>query len=167
LTADRFLVTDRERSFVDCLLFLDYSGGAEELDKSLAMFPSFNFDAALGYLKLLGKPWLYSRLGFLLDRHSDKMFFPGAVSWEQASGKSLGAHLEAHGAGKARALGRRSYTNMKIDPANLRVTAKATGFDVDNLEKLLRLQELIRLHPALLWKAQNVTQYLAQSKKSS
>lgn len=79
LNSDRFLVTDRERSFVDCLLFLDYSGGAEELDKSLAMFPSFNFDAALEYLELLRKPWLYSRLGFLLDRHADKMFFRGAA----------------------------------------------------------------------------------------
>jgi predicted transcriptional regulator of viral defense system len=75
LSPDGFLVTDRERSFVDCLLFLDYSGGVEELDKSLAMFPSFDFDAALEYLKLLRKPWLYSRLGFLLDRHADKLFF--------------------------------------------------------------------------------------------
>lgn len=77
LGADHVLVTDRERSFVDCLMFLDYSGGAEELDKSLAMFPSFDFDAALEYLKLLRKPWLYSRLGFLLDRHADKLFFRG------------------------------------------------------------------------------------------
>jgi predicted transcriptional regulator of viral defense system len=75
LSPDGSLVTDRERSFVDCLLFLDYSGGVEELDKSLAMFPSFDFDAALEYLKLLRKPWLYSRLGFLLDRHADKLFF--------------------------------------------------------------------------------------------
>jgi predicted transcriptional regulator of viral defense system len=77
LGPDHALVTDRERSFVDCLLYLDYSGGVEELDKSLAMFPSFNFDAALEYLKLLHKPWLYSRLGFLLDRHADKLFFRG------------------------------------------------------------------------------------------
>lgn len=75
LGADHVLVTERERSFVDCLLFPDYSGGAEELDKSLGMFPSFAFDAALEYLKLLRKPWLYSRLGFLLDRHADKLFF--------------------------------------------------------------------------------------------
>jgi hypothetical protein len=39
------------------------------------MFPSFDFNAALEYLKLLRKPWLYSRLGFLLDRHADKLFF--------------------------------------------------------------------------------------------
>lgn len=75
--ADRVLVTGRERSLVDCLLFLDYSGGLEELDKSLGMFPSFDFDAALDYLKLLRSPWLYSRLGFLLDRHANKLFFRG------------------------------------------------------------------------------------------
>lgn len=75
--ADNVMLTGRERSFVDCLLFLDYSGGVEELDKSLAMFPSFDFEAALAYLKLLRSPWLYSRLGFLLDRHADKLFFHG------------------------------------------------------------------------------------------
>jgi predicted transcriptional regulator of viral defense system len=75
--ADNVLVTTRERSFVDCLLFLDYSGGVDELDKSLAMFPSFDFEAALAYLKLLGRPWLYARLGFFLDRHADKLFFRG------------------------------------------------------------------------------------------
>lgn len=75
--AEHVLVTGRERSFVDCLLFLDYSGGLEELDKSLAMFPSFDFDAALAYLKVLPSSWLYSRLGFFLDRHADKLFFQG------------------------------------------------------------------------------------------
>ncbi|HEV2305265.1 MAG TPA: hypothetical protein VGR93_07085 [Candidatus Acidoferrales bacterium] len=75
--SDHVMVTERERSFVDCLLSLEYSGGVEELDKSLAMFPSFDFDAALEYLKLLRRPWLYSRLGFLLDRHQDKLFFRG------------------------------------------------------------------------------------------
>jgi len=76
---DNVLVSGRERSFVDCLLYPDYSGGLEELDKCLSMFPSFDFDAALHYLKLLRSPWLYSRLGFLLDRHADKLFFRGEV----------------------------------------------------------------------------------------
>jgi predicted transcriptional regulator of viral defense system len=75
--SDHTTVTERERSFADCLMFPDYGGGGEELDKSLAMFPSFDFDAALEYLKLLRKPWLYSRLGFLLDRHADRLFFRG------------------------------------------------------------------------------------------
>jgi predicted transcriptional regulator of viral defense system len=79
LGIDNILVTSRERSFVDSLLYLDYSGGVDELDKSLAMFPSFDFEAALAYLKLLRRPWLYARLGFLLDRHAEKLFFRGKV----------------------------------------------------------------------------------------
>jgi predicted transcriptional regulator of viral defense system len=79
LGADNILATGRERSFVDCLLFFDYSGGVEELDRSLGMFPSFDFEAALTYLKLLRRPWLYARLGFLLDRHADKLFFRGKI----------------------------------------------------------------------------------------
>lgn len=56
-----------------------YSGGVDELDKSLAAFPCFDFEAALAYLKLLGQPWLYARLGFFLDRHADKLFFRGKI----------------------------------------------------------------------------------------
>jgi predicted transcriptional regulator of viral defense system len=74
---DKVRVTGRERSIVDSLAFLPYSGGAEELDRSLAMLPSFDFDASLEYLRLLRMPWLYARLGFLLDRHAEKLFFRG------------------------------------------------------------------------------------------
>jgi predicted transcriptional regulator of viral defense system len=49
-----------ERTVVDSLLFLEYSGGVDELDKALATF-SFAFYAALAYLKLLKRPWLSSR----------------------------------------------------------------------------------------------------------
>jgi predicted nucleotidyltransferase component of viral defense system len=41
---------------------------------------------------------------------------------------------------------------MRFDPTSLRATAKATGFDADNLEKLLRLRELLtefHKHPFL------------------
>lgn len=74
---DKVRVTGRERSIVDCLAFLPYSGGVDELDRSLAMLPSFDFDVALEYLRLLRMPWIYARLGFLLDRHSEKLFFEG------------------------------------------------------------------------------------------
>jgi len=67
--------TTRERSFVDCLASLEYSGGVEELDRCLAMFPSFDFEAAFEYLRLLGSPWLYSRVGYMLDRHAEKLYF--------------------------------------------------------------------------------------------
>jgi predicted transcriptional regulator of viral defense system len=77
LGRDQVRVTTRERSIVDCLMFLEYSGGTDELDRSLTMFPSFDFAAALKYLKLLRMPWLYARLGFLLDRHVEKLLFSG------------------------------------------------------------------------------------------
>ncbi len=77
LSRDKVRVTGRERSIVDCLAFLPYSGGVDELDRSLAMLPSFDFDVALEYLRLLRMPWLYARLGFLLDRHAEKLFFKG------------------------------------------------------------------------------------------
>ena len=76
-TPDHVRVTGRERSIVDCLMFLEYSGGVEEVDRCLAMLPSFDFETALAYLKLLRRPWLYARLGYLLDRHADKLFFSG------------------------------------------------------------------------------------------
>lgn len=77
LSRDKARVTGRERSIVDCLAFLSYSGGVDELDRSVAMLPSFDFDVALEYLKFLRMPWLYARLGFLLDRHAEKLFFKG------------------------------------------------------------------------------------------
>ncbi len=79
---DKVRVTGRERSLVDCLVFLEHSGGVDELDRCLAMFPSFDFEVALEYLKLLRRPWLYARLGYLLDRHADKLFFSGR--WRDA-----------------------------------------------------------------------------------
>ena len=68
-------VTVRERAVVDSLVFLEYSGGSDELDRCLAMFPSFNFELALTYLRLLRQPWLYARLGYLLDRHGERLSF--------------------------------------------------------------------------------------------
>lgn len=75
--ADQVKVTSRERSFADCLLFQEFGGGPEELDKCLAMFPSFDFGFALEYLKVLRRPWLYARVGYLLDRHADRLYFIG------------------------------------------------------------------------------------------
>ena len=68
-------VASRERAFIDCLLLLSYSGGVGELDDSLPLFPSFNFEQAVDYLSILGRPWLYARLGYLLTRHAERLFF--------------------------------------------------------------------------------------------
>jgi predicted transcriptional regulator of viral defense system len=75
-------VTGRERSLVDCLHSLEYSGGVDELDRCLAAFPSFDFEVAFKYLTLLHWPWLYARLGCLLDRHAKRLFFAG--KWRDA-----------------------------------------------------------------------------------
>jgi predicted transcriptional regulator of viral defense system len=82
VSPDNVRVTGRERSLVDCLLFLENSGGVEELDRCLAMFPSFDLEIVLTYLKLLRRPWLYARLGYLLDRHAEELFFSG--KWRDA-----------------------------------------------------------------------------------
>ncbi len=71
------MVTGRERSFLDCLAMLEYSGGLEELDRCLGVFPSFDFEAGLKYLGILRRPWLYARAGYLLDRHAKSLFFEG------------------------------------------------------------------------------------------
>ena len=68
-------VTGRERSFLDCLMMLEYSGGLDELDRCLAMYPSFDFELGFKYLRLLSRPWLYARAGYLLDRHAKRLFF--------------------------------------------------------------------------------------------
>jgi predicted transcriptional regulator of viral defense system len=75
-------VAGRERALVDCLHSLEYSGGVDELDRCLAMFPSFDFEAAFKYLRLLRRPWLFARVGYLLDRHAEKLFFGG--KWRDA-----------------------------------------------------------------------------------
>lgn len=60
------------------LIFGGFRGVVEFVEiQPLAMFPSFDFDVALEYLRLLRMPWLYARLGFLLDRHAEKLFFKG------------------------------------------------------------------------------------------
>lgn len=77
LAAGDIRATGRERTLVDCLVHLEYSGGVMELDQCLSMFPSFDFEKALDYLKILKHPWLYARVGFLLDRQADRLFFGG------------------------------------------------------------------------------------------
>jgi len=108
-------------------------------------------------MKLLRQPWLYSRLGFLLDRHANKLFLRDTVRdqflrhlptgvtypWEQASRKSLGVSLESDGAGNTRTVRQKSYTDMKFDAAHLHAITSTTGFPPDSLEKVLRLRELL------------------------
>lgn len=60
-------VSDRERTVIDCLDRLNYSGGIEETVKSLHNFPSVNFDKLFKYLKKLNRKILFSKTGWMLQ----------------------------------------------------------------------------------------------------
>lgn len=65
---DRSLVrvTSRERTLVDCLAQPKWSGGLEELLRSVGSFPSLNVEALLEYLDVLGSPSLVARTAWVL-----------------------------------------------------------------------------------------------------
>ena len=70
-------------------------------------------------------------------------------------GSTLGPYLETHGAGGILAFANELRANMKFTPAQIRELAGNTGFPADNLEKVLRLQELLtefHKHPFLIGK---------------
>lgn len=59
-------VTSRERTLVDCLAQPKWSGGLEELLRSVGSFPSLNVEALLEYLDVLGSPSLVARTAWVL-----------------------------------------------------------------------------------------------------
>ncbi len=65
-------VTDRERTVIDCVDRPDYTGGLEELLKSLELFPSLDLEKFERYLWKVNKSILFSKAGFLLDRMKDQ-----------------------------------------------------------------------------------------------
>ena len=65
-------LTDRERTVLDCLDRPDYTGGLEELFKSLDLFPSADLEKLKTYLRKAGKLILYAKAGFLLEHFKDR-----------------------------------------------------------------------------------------------
>jgi hypothetical protein len=55
----------------------------------------------------------------------------------------LGPYLETHGAADILAIANEFSANMKFTPSQIRELAGNTRFPADNLEKVLRLQELL------------------------
>ena len=51
--------------------------------------------------------------------------------------------MEAHGAGDVLAFANESHANMKFTPAQILTLATNSQFPADNLEKVLRLRELL------------------------
>lgn len=64
----------------------------------------------------------------------------------------MGPYLETHGAGDVLAFANKFRANMKFTPSQIRELAGDTRFPADNLEKVLRLHELLtefHKHPLL------------------
>ena len=72
-------VTDRERTLIDGIQYLKYSGGIEEYFKSIEMFPEINPKRILRYLQLGGTKTLFNKAGFVLSYYSDKWNIPGSI----------------------------------------------------------------------------------------
>lgn len=71
-------VSDREKTFLDCLRHPKYAGGWEELMKSLNTLPSLNWNKFTDYVEKFDKKSLYQKSGFLLEnlgiKTPDKVF---------------------------------------------------------------------------------------------
>jgi predicted transcriptional regulator of viral defense system len=61
------VVSDRERTIIDCLDRIELAGGLEEAFKSITSFPAVNKERLLSHLAMLGKKSLIRKLGFLLS----------------------------------------------------------------------------------------------------
>ena len=64
----RVKVTDKERTFLDCLRRLDLCGGLEEFLKSVEGFTLMSPPKLLDYLERFGEQSLYQRTGFILEQ---------------------------------------------------------------------------------------------------
>ena len=69
-------VTDRERTIIDCIRKLDYSGGLEELIKSLGTFHKIDIFTLETYLKRYGERSLILRTGYILSLIQNELRIP-------------------------------------------------------------------------------------------
>ena len=73
-------VTDKERTFLDCLRRLDLCGGLEEYLKSVESFTLLNPDRLVEYLEKFGESSLYQRTGFVLSSLMDRIRVPEGLT---------------------------------------------------------------------------------------
>lgn len=69
------ITTGRERTLADCLDRPRYSGGLEELLACVGSLPSVDFELLERYLLALGSPTLFARVGFVLEKFAERLFF--------------------------------------------------------------------------------------------
>jgi predicted transcriptional regulator of viral defense system len=68
--------SDRERTILDCIRNISYTGGIEELAKSISAFPDLDYKKMLKYLNLFGEKSLFHRTGFIFGSLKDELNFP-------------------------------------------------------------------------------------------
>jgi predicted transcriptional regulator of viral defense system len=66
-------VTDKERTFLDCLRRLDLAGGLEEAYKSITTFHNLDMDRTLAYLRRFKERSLFHRAGYILSTATEQM----------------------------------------------------------------------------------------------
>ncbi|MCE5295973.1 MAG: hypothetical protein LLG16_02570 [Euryarchaeota archaeon] len=66
-------ITDKERTFIDCIRRLDLSGGLEECLKSVEGFKLLRSSTLVDYLERFNEQSLYQRTGFVLDHLKDRI----------------------------------------------------------------------------------------------
>jgi predicted transcriptional regulator of viral defense system len=75
-------VSDIEKTILDCIRRIKYSGGLEELIKSISSIPSINYDKLWVYLKKFDEGILYHKTGFIfesLEMHSVPIDFMNRI----------------------------------------------------------------------------------------
>ncbi|MHA1872480.1 MAG: type IV toxin-antitoxin system AbiEi family antitoxin domain-containing protein [Candidatus Heimdallarchaeaceae archaeon] len=71
--SSNLFVSDIEKTVLDCIRRIKYSGGLEELIKSISSIPSVNYTKLWNYLKKFDEGILYHKTGFIfesLEMHS-------------------------------------------------------------------------------------------------
>lgn len=60
-------ISDLEKTVLDCIRNIHFTGGLEELVKSISGIPSLNYEKILDYLEQFNEQILYHKTGFLLE----------------------------------------------------------------------------------------------------
>ncbi len=62
------VVSDREKTVLDCIRYPKYAGGMEEIIKSLEGLPSMDWNTLLKYLQRIDEKSLYQKTGFIMEK---------------------------------------------------------------------------------------------------
>ena len=87
--SEEVLVTDIEKTLIDCIDKLKYAGGFEEYYKSISSIDYINEKKIIKYLKKYGKVALYHKIGFVLEHFKNKWHITDYTLKSLLSGISL------------------------------------------------------------------------------